>query len=114
MKLFKVLVLPLFLISCSSNPPGADNYFFGRKQYEKEELRVKVVPYKDAKTLQRVAATEYKIQTAGTVVAFSVLKGNTCTIHMMDPSVKYQPEFIGHEFLHCVYGQWHTDNNSNS
>jgi hypothetical protein len=29
---------------------------------------------------------------------------------MVDPKVEYQPEFVGHEMLHCFYGQWHKNN----
>lgn len=31
----------------------------------------------------------------------------TCTIYTIDPSVSYQPEFIGHELMHCFHGAWH-------
>jgi len=31
-----------------------------------------------------------------------------CTLYMLDPrTTTYEPEFIGHEFAHCVFGQWH-------
>ena len=45
------------------------------------------------------------------VAAFSVLnKENTdCDIYMLDPKVSYEPEFYGHELVHCVYGVWHQE-----
>jgi hypothetical protein len=33
--------------------------------------------------------------------------GTHCTIHMVDPSIDYQPQYIGHEFIHCMYGDFH-------
>lgn len=43
--------------------------------------------------------------------AFAILyptHPEVCTLYMLDPrTTKYEPEFIGHEFAHCVFGQWH-------
>jgi hypothetical protein len=43
--------------------------------------------------------------------AFSTLypaATNLCTMYILDPQVaRYEPEFIGHEFTHCVFGNWH-------
>ena len=112
----KLLVLPLlFLLASCENKVGNDGYAFGNKQYEQTPVSVNVVTYKTEKELQD-AAKSRGANNEG-IVAFAVLRaGNPsiCTIHMMDPAVSYQPEFVGHEFLHCVYGQWHTDNDSRS
>lgn len=32
---------------------------------------------------------------------------DSCTIHIVDPNKSYQPEYLGHELLHCYYGAWH-------
>lgn len=92
---------------------GADGYIFGQPQYAKQRIVVDIVTYKSLEDLQS------KVKSLGVnnpdIAAFSTIKPpafDHCTIHMIDPSVSYQPEFIGHEFTHCVYGQWHTDNNS--
>lgn len=112
----KLLVLPLlFLLASCENKIGNDGYKFGEKQYEQTPVSVSVVTYKTEKDLQ--AAARAKGANNEGIVAFSVLRAgdpSTCTIHMIDPAVKYQPEFVGHEFLHCVYGQWHTNNESRS
>lgn len=106
------------LASCSDQtPPAKDGYKFGSKQYELNDIRVEVKTYKTYKEIQDAArAIDKNVTQADTIAAFSVIRppSNTCTIHMIDPSVSYEPEFVGHEFLHCVYGQWHTDNNSKS
>jgi hypothetical protein len=107
------LVLVLFLAACNQQPKeGADGYKFGEKQYEKQTVKVNVTTYKSSKEVQ-ASAKALGADYPG-IVAFSVLQPpyDTCTIHMIDPAVSYEPEFVGHEFLHCTYGQWHRDNNS--
>lgn len=109
-----ILVLFLFLSACDQGPKqGADGYRFGQKQYTKQEVQINIVTYQSQRELQRVLGNRAGVQ-AENVVAFSVLQPpfDTCTIHMVDPAVSYQPEYVGHEFLHCVYGQWHKDNNT--
>jgi hypothetical protein len=105
--------LALLLSACNNTKPqGADGYTFGTKQYQQNNVQITVVTYSSEQELQK-AATRYK---TNNIAAFSVLTPpfDKCTIHMIDPAVSYQPEFVGHEFLHCVYGQWHTDNASRS
>lgn len=110
-KIFSIALL--LLASCDQSPKqGKDGYTFGSKQYEQNPVTVNIITYKSQKDLYQVAKS--KGANYPEVVAFSVLttKRDTCTIHMLDPTVAYQPEFVGHEFLHCVYGQWHTNNDS--
>lgn len=110
-----IALLSLLVASCNQPNMGADKYQFGTKQYENNAVAVTVVTYKSSAALNN-AARKYGVQDES-LVAFSLIdktKHDVCIIHMIDPSVKYQPEFVGHEFLHCVYGQWHTDNNSRS
>lgn len=115
-KIFTIAMIAGLLSSCKPSPKeGADGYVFGTPQYEKQQVLVKIVTYDSPKQLQTVAA-KYR-EYDPNIVAFSVLYGpsfDTCTIHMVKPKVQYDPEFIGHEFVHCVYGQWHTDNKSRS
>ena len=112
-----ILLLPLVLLSScnqqNSTTPGSDNYRFGQKQYENKSVSVEIVTYNSRAKLKR-ESRKYGV-TSDTVVAFTLLSKNDqtkCTIHMMDPYNAYEPEFVGHEFLHCVYGQWHTNNES--
>ena len=112
-------LLPIFLIlgltSCDTGPrEGSDGYKFGQPQYERSQVQINVVTYKNRNYL--LAAAKARGVDNTDVVAFSVLRPpfDTCTIHMIDPRVSYEPEFVGHEYLHCVYGQWHTNNDSKS
>ena len=104
------------LTSCTDQKPaGRDGYQFGTKQYELNNVQVEIKTYRSSSELQAAAKRADKTLTnPGDIVAFSVIRppSNICTIHMVDPAVSYEPEFVGHEFLHCIYGQWHTDNES--
>lgn len=105
----------MLLASCNSPAPdqGADGYTFGEKQYERSTVRINIVTYQSRADLQRALGNAGNVDPSN-VVAFSVLVPpfDVCTIHMVDPSVSYDPEFVGHEMLHCVYGQWHKNNNT--
>ena len=108
-----IFFFSLLLASCDQSPKtGADGYTFYGKQYEQNPVTVNIVTYKSRADLYNVAKARgapYK-----GIVAFSVLsnKRDTCTVHMIDPSISYQPEYVGHEFLHCAYGQWHKNNDT--
>ena len=105
----------LSLNSCEQQPrQGADGYTFGEKQYEKNSVQISVVVLKSDDEM--VAQLKRRgVSDPESVVAFSVLYApnfDKCTIYMIDPAIRYEPEYVGHEFLHCYYGQWHTDNDS--
>lgn len=105
--LLALLATPL--VSCDTNQKGADGYVFEMKQTEDLQPRVMVVPYDSEADFLR-AANDKGIKHKD-VLAFAELphynNAFTCTIHIVDPAVKYQPEMLGHEFAHCLYGQWH-------
>ncbi len=110
-KALLILSAAFALTSCNNNT-GADGYVFGEPQYVKTDLKVEVVLHPSQEALVEVAK-EYGV-TDPNVMAFSLInpKTNVCKVHIVNPAVDYVPEFIGHEFTHCVYGQWHTDNAS--
>jgi hypothetical protein len=94
---------------------GADGYQFGKKQYEKSQVTVDIVVYDSLNDL-RLEAKKRRLVRPGepnNIEAFAEIRPpnfDTCTIHIVDPAKYYSPEFVGHEFLHCVYGQWHSNN----
>lgn len=56
----------------------------------------------DAQPIKRTLRVDEKLY------AFSVLYSDgSCTMHIIDPVVNYQPIWIGHEFTHCIRGRWH-------
>lgn len=120
MKKFWIGCLSLLaVVSCSDgsvNQKGTDGYIFHKKQYTKNELQITVVEhpsYADLRASAKAESSTVKTEIDfSALAAYSVLQPttNVCTIHIVDPSKEYTPEFVGHEFLHCVYGQWHIDN----
>ena len=55
------------------------------------------------------AATRKAVAAEGRdLMAWSVLRPSGCEVHIVDPAVKYAPEWIGHEIVHCVYGRFHS------
>jgi hypothetical protein len=107
-----VFLVTLFsLISCDQGPKqSTDGYKFEKETFTRTDIDVKVVLVKD-QTEMNVLLKEKgrKVAAGNEVAAFATLAVNEprCTIYMIDPKNKYEPEFIGHEFVHCVYGDWH-------
>lgn len=91
-----------------------------RYHFEKEALRIndrpiKVVTYKTDKEL-RSAYKKVRGRELGSMeelFGFSVIKKDSCTIHMIDPATKYCPSDFGHELTHCLYGEFHPSQNGN-
>jgi hypothetical protein len=112
-----VVATALFsLVACdnTSKQKGKDGYYFEKESFTRTEFPVEVVLVKDAAAITAEIKKRNNIQ--GTVepknvAAFSVIRLNDpkCTIYMIDPKNKYEPEFIGHEFVHCIYGVWHSE-----
>jgi hypothetical protein len=112
----KLLILPfLFLLASCGPQTGADGYSFGKKQYTQTDLRVDVVVYETKEKFMAEVRRRNLVADGNEIAAFTVLyldDRSRCTIHIIDPEADYSPEFVGHEFLHCVYGQWHSSNQS--
>ena len=109
-----IFAAPLLLLaSCNdSSRTGVDGYSFGEPTFEKNQVTIKIVTYDSIEDLRtegrKVGATDPNL------AAFAKIpvdpNDNSCTIHVMSPKVSYEPEWYGHEFMHCFYGQWHTSN----
>lgn len=92
----------------SQNTVGPDGYKFLTKQYTRTNVKVRVVVHPNRASLQR-AADKVGLN-AGTLSFTNVNNPKECVVHIVDPSYTYEPEIVGHEFLHCMYGQWHIKN----
>jgi hypothetical protein len=113
-KLLAVLMaigLVTFVVSCQKQKnTGCDGYYFEKETFTRTDLGVHVVLVQSQKEMETLLEEHHRTIADGRqVAAFSVLKVNEpeCTIYMIDPKISYQPEFIGHELVHCVYGDWH-------
>ena len=98
------------IVSCQQKRVGSDGYYFEQETFTRLENHVTVVLVKNQTEMTKLLAEHGRTIGAGRdVAAFSVLsmQDSSCTIYMIDPKLSYQPEFIGHEFVHCLYGNWH-------
>lgn len=112
----EIVVLLGALVACDNTykQKGKDGYYFEKESFTRTNFPVEVILVKDAAAI--TAAIKERNNVHGTVepknvAAFSVIRANDpkCTIYMIDPKNKYEPEFIGHEFVHCIYGVWHSE-----
>lgn len=113
LKLAASALAPVFMFGCDNQPNkvGKDGYKFEKETFLRTEFPVEIILFPTEQALQ----TAFKARTGSThnaaknVAAFAVIRkaDPTCTIYMLDPKTNYQPEFIGHELVHCIYGEWH-------
>lgn len=112
---FRIALVAFALASCS------DEYRFGTPQFEKETVTITLKTFQTREEFTeflKVKNSQYALESNKldpvTTLAFSetTFGGDECTIYMVHPEVEYSSSTIGHEALHCFYGQWHTDNQS--
>lgn len=104
MKRLASLIL-LLLAGCSDAPDG---YVFGQSEYRRDEITLTVVTYPGVASLRAAAETRgVAVEQGRALMAFSEIRGTHCTMHIVEPEVKYQPQWIGHETVHCIRGRWH-------
>lgn len=109
-KKLAITVALLFATSCGDQVgtnTGKDGYKFEVKEYEKQTVTVTIQVFASQDALNKYAK-DNKIDVQN-LAAFAKLypSQDKCTIFVVDPSAHYEPEFIGHEFVHCVWGRWH-------
>lgn len=115
MSLRAVIALGFALVLGSCNQGSSDGYTFEPgTQRLSPQREIRVVTYQTMNALKEAYAGTHGARQLGTteeLQAFSVINSSTCTIHMIDPAVRYMPEFFGHELVHCLYGEFHPHQN---
>jgi hypothetical protein len=117
--LFLGILSAVFLMSsCEwkpANKKGKDGYYFEQSQWVRTEFPVEIVLVQSRKEMKeeiskRMSSVDGKIK-AEDVAAFAVVSptNTKCVLYILDPKVHYEPEFIGHELVHCIYGSWHSE-----
>lgn len=91
---------------------GKDGYYFEEATFVHTQVPVTIVLAESPEALFKLkneVGAGANLPPDRTVMAFSALRSDgSCTIYMLDPRVAdYEPEWIGHEFTHCVFGEWH-------
>lgn len=101
------------IAGCDSKPStpnkGVDGYHIETTTFERTEIPVSIVLVKSQEELKAEFKKRSPKGDPRNLAAFAVIRPNDskCTIYMVDPKVKYEPQYIGHEFVHCMYGDWH-------
>ena len=87
---------------------ASDGYRFLVKEYENLSPGVEFILIRNEedreKTLKKVFGNRWK-----KIAGFTYWNQNkeTCRIYISDPAWKYEPEVIGHEVAHCIWGRFH-------
>lgn len=73
---------------------------------------VQLFPHKHLNDVRDAAIERYKLKESDLaglrIYGFVFPRADgVCEVHILDPSINYQPAIAGHEMLHCFYGAWH-------
>lgn len=108
MKILTILVLMLLPLGANAQKYGTDNFRFLEKEYENLTPGVEFVLMKDDREYDAMRRKHLGVQW-DTISAFTYWnqEKGTCKIYIKDPAWKYEPELIGHEVAHCIWGRFH-------
>lgn len=87
-----------------------DGYYFeGRERIFQGQVRW--VFYPSLKALRGMAcrAGRPNCERIMGMTSYGRSSGATCYIHAVDPAAEYRPRTLGHEITHCLYGNWHRE-----
>jgi hypothetical protein len=105
-----LLVLAIILVYhvAPTSKKSKDGYYFEESTFFMPEFKTKIIMFNDAEELIKEFEKTGKNTPKG-LAAFAVIRPNKmeCDIYIIDPKKSYVPEFIGHELVHCLYGEWH-------
>ncbi len=92
----------------SFNPQSMDGYVFEAKEFTNTNIRVTMYYYDSLKDL-RMEAQIREYSGYKQLLAFAEGDDMYCEIHTVDPEIDYRPERYGHELMHCIHGNWHSE-----
>jgi hypothetical protein len=109
----KILLIILLLLSFSVGAQklgkyGTDDFRFLQKEIENLTPGVEFILAKNQKEFDDFRK-EFIGNGWNNVSAFTRWneEKGTCKIYIKDPLWKYEPELIGHEVAHCIWGRFH-------
>ena len=87
---------------------GKDDFRFLQKEIENLTPKVEFVLMKNQQEYDSVRKEHIGVEWRN-VSAFTLWNESkgTCKIYIKDPEWKYEPELIGHEVAHCIWGRFH-------
>lgn len=107
-----LFIVALLVTACEPKKQnvGKDGYYFETETMVRTEFTTTVVLVQSKSEMEKLVRAKTNHPEPKQVAAFASygVTAPVCTIYMLDPRVtSYEPEFIGHEFVHCVFGEWH-------
>jgi hypothetical protein len=89
-----------------------DGHYFESAEFVDTDVTIRYRFYNTLEDLQAEANRSPTLRDLGGVVGFansrrSLTGERTCTIHVLNPAIYYDPDTIGHEVTHCFYGNFH-------
>lgn len=98
----------LALTACGQSAP--DGYTFEGAQWSRTSGDITFVLYPDRRSVA-AAAPAVAHRDGEELMAWSIASPSRCTVHVVDPRRDWQPEWLGHEVAHCMFGEWHPKQN---
>ena len=103
MKRLAILTV-LLLAGCGES---SDGYQFGPKEFERNPTEITIVTHPSLADLRAKAPKEAAQPENRELMGWSIIRAGGCEVHIVDPDVAWQPQWLGHEAAHCVWGRWH-------
>ena len=107
--MLKYIIMSLLFCMPAAAQTASDGYrFIGDPPPIRLQFNTVVIEYDTPEELSNaIREFGFAARKAKNIHAFAAVQGNTCTIHIVKPAKDYMPEHIGHEIVHCIYGNWH-------
>ena len=85
-----------------------DDFKFLQKEIENLTPKVEFILLKNEEEYNSVRKEHLGVKWKN-VSAFTLWnqEKGTCKIYIKDPAWSYEPEYIGHEVAHCIWGRFH-------
>lgn len=104
----RAAIAALLLLMGGCDQVGADGYSFERKEFTRLRVVVDLVLHPSYEDLNRRIPKNAIRDPDHPERGWAIPRANgTCEMHVLDPDVRHDPEWHGHEFDHCAFGDFH-------
>jgi hypothetical protein len=87
---------------------GTDGYRVDKAEYDHSRINLVVYKYRTEKEFRAaVARTGESRRVEG--LTYSSPDTTECVMLVRDPAFRYEPDTLGHELTHCIYGSFHDE-----
>ncbi len=107
MKRALTIIAAMTLAGCGGAGEAPDGHQFGAKEFDRTRPNITIVTHPTLTDLRRAAPKGTVDAGKVDMMAWGIIRPDGCEIHVVDPAVSYQPQWIGHEVAHCAWGRWH-------